>query len=92
MPPTIQRVLPIIGIVAVMVIGGGYEVACAIALASSTMSPMVFAFLRDAGASVILTFVAVYKELQRPPDQRNIWPSRYCNLEASVFGSVGNAK
>jgi drug/metabolite transporter (DMT)-like permease len=59
------------------------------ALSGSTLSPLVFAWLRDVFATVLLLSAAYVSELQRPEPEQRFWPAEAHWLRLLLCGTLG---
>lgn len=75
-PKNAKRAFALAFLLVINVIQAGYDVITAHALSQSTVHPSVFAFLRAAGAALVLSLVMWWKERGRPDDQRKMVPDR----------------
>lgn len=72
----LDKFSPVLAGVFVNIIFGGYSVITSAALKNSTMSAIVYAFIRDITAAAQLLGAAYFVESRKPVDQRRFWPDR----------------
>lgn len=82
-----KQLLPVLLMIMVQCIFGGYSVFTSRAFKSaSNLSPLVFAFCRDAAASMLLMGMAAFAEFRQPPEKRRLVPARE---DLGIFVGLG---
>ena len=78
--------LPALAGIYVNIIFGGYSVVTAVALKHGSINPIVYAFIRDIVASIILLTAAYIKESKLPLNEQRFWVKRE---DLGLFITIG---